>query len=142
MTGEASPATWSEALGAGGLGSLGLVEFRHGRACLAGAVGDFLDERAPSAVELIGVGRHRAPRPGQAQQIGEGVAAARDHAVRLADELGQVALAANPGALAQARLEAWLRGLALVVVGDPGPLVLRPDEAVIAVVPLAVGRSV
>ncbi len=139
LGGEPSPASWSEALGGGGLGGLGLIVWRHGRACLADAVGDHLDERLPGIAELIGPGRRRSPSPGTSTLVGDGPSAARGHAARLADEFGQVALLARaPTAaeLAEARLEAWLRGLALVVLGDPGPLALRADEAVIAVVPL------
>ena len=130
---------WIEALGGGGLGGLGLVTWRHGRAGLAAALGDFLDERPPATVELIGGGRRRATATGQAELIGN-AAAARGHAERLAAEHGQVALLARADRadLGSARLEAWLRGVALIVIGDPGPLDLRADEAVIAVVPLAV----
>jgi hypothetical protein len=130
-------AGWSEALG-GALGADGLVVWRHGRACLAPAVGDFLDGRSPSVVELIGHAPYGPAAPGAGRLAGDGAAAAREHAVRLADERGQVALHTGPaagGELAAARLEAWLRRLTLVIAGDPGPIALRGDEAVIAVAP-------
>ncbi|HVV84106.1 MAG TPA: hypothetical protein VHE35_13620, partial [Kofleriaceae bacterium] len=132
----ADAGAWPEALGAGSLGAHGLVEWRHGRACLSAAAGDFLDERAPGGVELVGDARRRAPEAGQGKLLGDGPGAARDHASQLAGELGQVALWTGGlgRELATARLEAWLRGLALVVLGDPGPLALRPDEAIVSVV--------
>lgn len=129
-------AAWSEALGHGALAALGLVEWRRGRALLTAGFGDYLDGRPPAVAVLIGPAPRRPPPPGLEEVRVSGERAVLRHALARAEELGQVALApAGGGApLAQARLEAWLRGVALIVAGDPGPLAMRADEAVIAVV--------
>ncbi|MEZ4401686.1 MAG: hypothetical protein R3B06_16790 [Kofleriaceae bacterium] len=118
---------WTEAVGAGVVAQLGLATWHRGRASLADAVGEFLDGQPARALALFGdaprpvpPGIHRLPRT-----TVEPMAAVVERAVAAA---GQVATVIGD-ARAQAGLEAWLRGVPLVLDGEPA-VTARPGATI------------
>lgn len=112
---------WREACGAGAVAALGLMSWDRGRARLEPALGEFLDEQRPRGVTVIGAGPP-GPPPAGVHELEPGESA------ELADRHGAVALGGAD--VARARLEAWLRGLALVTDARIDVASLRPGEAI------------
>ncbi|MBK7072228.1 MAG: hypothetical protein IPH44_07980 [Myxococcales bacterium] len=131
-----APDRWAEALGTGALGRLGVARWERGRARLTAAAGEFLDGLPPLELEALVAGPPRAALPGLFRLDLDAATTPRMGAYALAEQLGVVAWA-NPArdrvraGLAQARLEAWLRGLVVVTPHDVSAAELRPGECVI-----------
>jgi len=127
---------WREALGTGTLGEWALARWERGRARLTAAVGELLDGHAPRELELLTGGPPRVALPGLFRVDLDAATTPRMAAFTVLDQLG-VAAWVNPArdraraGLAQARLEAWLRGLAVVTPYDVSGAELRPGECVI-----------
>ncbi|MBK9030115.1 MAG: hypothetical protein IPL61_02050 [Myxococcales bacterium] len=129
---------WTEALG-GALAASGLAWWDHGRAHLATAVGDFLDDRPPQLIEVVGrAGPARRPPPTGCfrHPIATTV---RDQVVALADQLGAVGfyhpLPSARLALRRARLEAWLHRLPLITTVPTFGISVRADECLVWLAP-------
>ena len=111
---------WREACGAGLVAALGLVAWDRGRARLEAPLGELLDEQRPRGLTIVG-GRLHAPPPPGLHELEPGESA------ELAQRFGVVAIAGPD--LTRSRLEAWLRGLPLVIDHRVEPAGLRPGEA-------------
>lgn len=131
-----APDRWPEALGTGALGRLGVARWDRGRARLTAVAGEFLDGQPPLEVEVLVAGPARVALPGLFRIDLDAATTPRMGAYVLAEQLGVVAWV-NPArdraraGLAQARLEAWLRGLVVVTPHDVSAAELRPGESVI-----------
>ena len=124
---------WTDALGTGPLGELGLIACELGRTRLVPAVGDFFDGRPPRSVDVVGGFRAPLQPRGVFRIAREGDETLRAAAERLAPSLGWIATCAAD--LPLGRLEAWLREAALLTDLAPGTLAPRPTETILWRVP-------
>ena len=106
---------WTEALGQGELGSLGMLRRRDGKVGLRGAVTDLLDGATPRTIRVLGDGP-TAPRSGAVRMLRDGRS---DPAIEaeLVAQLGRIAVV--EGRAASGLLEACLHGAIAVALAPP-----------------------
>jgi hypothetical protein len=106
---------WTEALGQGELGSLGMVRRCGGKVGLRGAVTDLLDGATPRTIRVVGDGP-TAPRSGAVRMLRDGRS---DPAIEaeLVAQLGRIAVI--EGRAARGLLEACLHGAIAVALAPP-----------------------
>jgi hypothetical protein len=110
--------SWPEALGQGDLGQLAMLEQQRGRVWLRHAVTDLCDGVPPRSIRIAG-GAPTTPHAGTWRQARDGRTDAEIEA-QLASQLGRLAFVEGDGPLADALLEAHLRGATAIATSISG----------------------